>query len=72
MEQTFSEVISSIPWGIVAPLLVIQSILLIVALVDWFRIESTNGPKWVWLIIILFFNIPGPILYFLIGRRNDG
>lgn len=64
------EVFTDINWGIIAPLLVIQAILIIVALIDWIRIEKTNGPKWVWLLIILFVTTFGPILYFIIGRKE--
>lgn len=64
------EVLSAIPWGIILPLLVIQTVLIIVALIDWIRIEKTNGPKLVWLLIILFISTLGPISYFLIGRRD--
>ncbi|MGO4888338.1 PLDc N-terminal domain-containing protein [Anaerobacillus sp. MEB173] len=60
----------SIPWALLAPIIVIQLILVIVAIIDWIRIEETNGPKWLWLIIILFLNIIGPILYFIVGRRQ--
>lgn len=65
------EILESISWGLIAPLLIIQLILLIVSLVDLARIEKTNGPKWLWVLIILFVNIIGPILYFVIGRRNE-
>jgi hypothetical protein len=65
------ELLANIPWGLVAPLLIIQLILLIVALVDLTRTEKTNGPKILWVFIILFVNIIGPILYFVIGRRNN-
>ncbi|EKN65589.1 putative negative regulator of sigma Y YxlE [Neobacillus bataviensis LMG 21833] len=56
---------------IIAPILVIQLILLIVAIIDLVKIEKTNGPKWLWALIILFINIIGPILYFVIGRRTN-
>jgi hypothetical protein len=56
---------------ILIPILIIQLILLIVSIVDLIRIEKTNGPKWLWALIILFINIIGPILYFVIGRRNE-
>ncbi|CAH2717485.1 Negative regulatory protein YxlE [Neobacillus rhizosphaerae] len=56
---------------IIAPILIIQLILLIVAIFDLVRIEKTNGPKWLWVIIILFINIIGPILYFVIGRKSN-
>ncbi|MBO0958332.1 PLDc_N domain-containing protein [Neobacillus sp. MM2021_6] len=55
---------------IIAPILIIQLILLIVAIIDLVKIEKTNGPKWLWALIILFINIIGPILYFVIGRRS--
>lgn len=53
------------------PLLVLQFILLVVSIVAWFKTDETKGPKWVWLLVILFANIIGPILFFLIGRRTD-
>lgn len=59
-----------ISWQLIAPLIVLQLILMIVALVCWFKDEDLNGPKWVWLLVILFVNIFGPILYFLIGRKK--
>ncbi|MBU5468154.1 PLD nuclease N-terminal domain-containing protein [Virgibacillus sp. MSJ-26] len=65
------EVVSNINWAVIAPLLVIQFILLVVALIDWIRIRETNGPKWLWLIIILFVGTLGPVLYFIIGRKNE-
>lgn len=64
------EMLSEINWGIIIPFLVIQTILMFVAFIDWVRIERTNGPKWVWLLIILFISTLGPILYFIFGRRD--
>ncbi|MBU8878783.1 PLD nuclease N-terminal domain-containing protein [Bacillus sp. FJAT-29790] len=65
------ELLQSINWAIIAPIIIIQLILMIVAVVDLIRIEKTNGPKWIWALIILFINLIGPILYFVIGRRNQ-
>lgn len=56
---------------LILPLAVIQLILAIVALIDWVRTEKTNGPKWMWLLIILLVSLFGPILYFIIGRKNS-
>jgi len=67
MEELFAQ----INWSIIAPLLVIQFILVVVALIDWIRINETNGPKWLWLLIILFISTLGPVLYFIIGRKNE-
>jgi hypothetical protein len=65
------EAIQGISWGIVAPILVIQLILIIVALVDLSKVNQTNGPKWLWAIIIIAINILGPIIYFVFGRKQS-
>lgn len=52
------------------PVLLIQLALMIFALVDLIKNPNTNGPKWMWGVIIVVVNILGPILYFVIGRRN--
>lgn len=56
---------------ILAPIFIIQLILIIVAIIDLVKVEKTNGPKWMWALIILFINIIGPILYFVIGRKSN-
>ncbi|MEI3606411.1 PLD nuclease N-terminal domain-containing protein [Pseudogracilibacillus sp. SE30717A] len=64
------EALTDINWGIIVPFIIIQAILMIIALIDWVRVEKTNGPKLVWLFIILFITTFGPILYFIFGRRD--
>jgi len=63
--------LNEIPWGVIAPILVLQLILMITALVSCIREEKTNGPKWLWFLIILFISLMGPVLYFVVGRRNN-
>ena len=53
------------------PVLLIELGLIIAALVDLIRRPHTRGPKWVWVLIILFFNLIGPILYFVLGRGEE-
>lgn len=65
------EMLNEINWAVIAPILVIQAVLLIVALVDLLKVSKTNGPKWLWAIIIVFINIVGPVLYFIFGRRPN-
>jgi Phospholipase_D-nuclease N-terminal len=65
------EFLEGLNWGLLAPIFIIQLILLIVCLVDLSHNEKTNGPKWLWVLIIIFINIIGPILYFVIGRRSN-
>jgi hypothetical protein len=64
------ELLQDVNWSLVAPLIVLQVILMIAALVSCLKQEETNGPKWLWVLIILFVNILGPILYFVMGRKN--
>jgi hypothetical protein len=53
------------------PLALIQTGLMIAALVDLLRREETRGPKWVWALVILFVNMIGPIVYFVAGRKDE-
>ena len=52
------------------PVIVLQFILIIAALADLARRERTRGPKWVWVLVILFVNLLGPIIYFVVGREE--
>ncbi len=54
---------------LILPIVGLQLILIVIALIDLKRIEETQGPKWMWALIIIFGNLIGPILYFVIGRR---
>ncbi|GLO65353.1 PLD nuclease N-terminal domain-containing protein [Oceanobacillus kimchii] len=57
---------------IILPFVIIQIILMIIALIDWSKNkESFDSMKLVWLIVIIFLNIFGPIIYFLFARRNN-
>ncbi|HIX43345.1 Negative regulatory protein YxlE [Kurthia sp. 3B1D] len=57
-------------WALIAPLIVIQFVLMIMALIDIKRIHATNGPKWVWILVVIVVNTIGPIVYFIFGRKN--
>lgn len=65
------EGLANIPWALIAPLLVLQVILAAVAIVDIVRVHETRGPKWLWVIVSLFVNTIGPILYFVVGRKSQ-
>ena len=56
--------------SLLIPILVIQLLLIIFALVDLVRRDQTRGPKWMWVLVILFVNMIGPIIYFLVGREE--
>lgn len=63
--------LANIPWSLILPILVLQLILMVVALVDVIRHQRTNGPFIMWIFIILLGNIIGSILYFIFGRRQE-
>jgi len=50
------------------PIILLEFGLMIAALVDVIRREKTKGPKWVWIIVVVFINLFGPIVYFIFGR----
>jgi hypothetical protein len=50
---------------------IIQLTLIVVALIDLVRREHTRGPKWLWAIIICLVNFIGPIVYFIVGRKEE-
>jgi hypothetical protein len=57
---------------ILIPILVIQVGLLVAALYDLTRPTRRvkGGSKVVWALVIIFVNLIGPILYFLVGREE--
>ncbi|BBI35257.1 PLD nuclease N-terminal domain-containing protein [Cohnella abietis] len=54
------------------PVLVIQLILMVTALRYLYRASSVRGNKWVWVLVIVLFNIVGPIVFFAFARRENG
>jgi hypothetical protein len=55
----------------IIPIVLIELILMIIALVDLIRREKTRYlPKWVWALLILFFQLFGPIGYLILGRED--
>lgn len=55
-----------------APLLVLQLAAIIWAITDIIKRKKTrNLNPVIWIIIVLFFELLGPIAYFLIGRAED-
>ena len=61
---------TSFNWALIAPLFIIQIVLMIIALIDIRRIHAKNGPKWAWVLVVIFVNTIGPIIYFIFGRKN--
>ncbi len=56
---------------LLVPLILIQLVLIGAALLDLSKRAATKGPKWLWIVVILFVNTIGPISYFVIGREDE-
>lgn len=54
------------------PIIALELILALTALIHIFRHHSFRfGNRFMWIIIVLFVQIIGPIIYFAIGRGED-
>lgn len=67
-DETVQLVMDLIP--LLIPIILIEIGLLVAAIIDLIRRPATRGPKWMWVLIILFVNFIGPILYFILGREE--
>lgn len=56
---------------IVLPIIAVGALLVFIALIDLYRHRKTRKNVLVWTLIILFVNVLGPILYFVIGRKDS-
>ena len=52
------------------PIIIIELGLMIWALIDLKKQPATRGPKWMWVLIIIFVIFIGPIIYFIIAREE--
>lgn len=57
---------------IILPIIFLQLILMVVALIDLFREERhvLGDRKPIWVLVIVFVNVIGPLAYFLVGRKE--
>ena len=55
---------------LLVPIVLLQLVLMVVALMDLLRRDRTRGPKWAWALVIGFVNVLGPVIYFLFGREE--
>ncbi len=66
---TTSQFLGYLPY--LVPVILLELVLLIVAVVDLARREKTRYlPKWAWALIVIFIQIFGPIVYLIIGREE--
>jgi heme/copper-type cytochrome/quinol oxidase subunit 2 len=60
---------NALPWLI--PLMVLQTGLLLWAVIDLANRENVRGDKLVWVALIIMVGIIGPLVYFIFGRRKS-
>ncbi len=55
------------------PLILIQVFLMFFALYDMNRRQGVRPPlpTWAWVLIVIFGEMVGPVLYFVFGRKED-
>jgi uncharacterized Tic20 family protein len=54
------------------PLLILQLVLLIIALVDLIKRQKVRGDnKVLWALLIVLVNIIGPVVYLIFGREEE-
>jgi hypothetical protein len=72
MEQVITpmeRILQLLPY--IIPIVLLQLVLMVVALVDLIRREKTRFlPKWVWAIVIVLGELIGPIVYLIFGREE--
>ena len=56
---------------ILSPLILLQLSLAVYCGIKIFREGVQNLNKWAWLLICLFINIIGPVLFLLVGRKKE-
>jgi membrane-anchored protein YejM (alkaline phosphatase superfamily) len=56
---------------LLVPLVLIQLVLMTFALLDIARREKLRGHKWAWVLVVIFINFIGPIVYFTLGREDE-
>ena len=72
LTTTFEELSTGLLVGI-GVLVLLQLTLMVAALVSVLRrpAESLRGPKWLWILVIIFGELVGPILYFALARKPE-
>jgi len=57
---------------VIIPLVIIQLVLMITALVSIFRRDTyKTGNRVIWILVVVLINTIGPILYFVLGRKDE-
>jgi hypothetical protein len=69
MNESLAQYAKYIP--LLIPIILLELGLMVFALIDLNKRTATRGPRWVWILVIVLFNLIGPIAYFLFGRQEE-
>lgn len=67
----FDNLLSTEALVAIIPLFLIQFSLVVYCVVNIFKYGVANLNKLVWIVIVIFVNLLGPIIYLMVGRRKD-
>jgi len=68
--KDFGELVQMLPY--LLPLIVLNTVLVVVALVDLAkRKHVTGGNKVIWVLVAVGIQIIGPVIYLIVGRKED-
>lgn len=60
-----------INWGLLAPVIALQLILMITALVSLLKAQTVRGTKWIWALVIIFGNMSRKHRLFYSRKEGD-
>lgn len=56
---------------IISPIIIIQLSLALFCIIKIFKEGVANLNKWIWVLIVLFISLFGPVIFLTVGRRRD-
>lgn len=57
--------------ALIIPVIILYLALLLTAIIDLARNWQTRKNPIIWLLVIIFINIFGPVIYLIFGRKED-
>lgn len=57
-------------WELIVLLVLVSIPLFLIALIDVLKHEFPGNDKLIWILVIIFFPLLGPILYLVIGKKS--
>ncbi len=65
------ELTTELLWALI-PLIILNLVLIIICFLDWLKRENFRYlPKYAWLLVFLFVNLIGSVLYLTLAKGDD-